>query len=168
MEDVMSAENKIKLLLVDDEVKFLNSIAKRLELKDIDVTTASEGQAAIASAQEGIFDVAVVDFQMPGMDGAQVLKVLKENHKYLEIIMLTGHATIDSAVEATKLGAFKYLEKPYDFEKLVEIIQQAYEARLKKKFEHSQKRIKEIQRLSMGASPLGLLRAMARLDDDEK
>ena len=164
----MSAENQIKLLIVDDEVKFLASIAQRLELKNFEVTTASNGKEAIASAEKGRFDVAIVDFQMPGMDGAQVLKTLKNNHKYIEIIMLTGHATIDSAVECTKLGAFKYLEKPYDFEKLVEVIKEAYEARLKKKFEHNQKRVAEIQKLSMGVSPLGLLRALAQLDDKEK
>ena len=164
----MSAENKIKLLMVDDEVKFLESISKRLELKNFDVTTASNGQEAIASAEKGLFDVAVVDFKMPGMDGAQVLKTLKANHKYLEIIMLTGHATVDSAVECTKLGAFKYLEKPYDFDKLVEVITEAYQERLKKKFEHNQKRIEEIQKLSFGSSPLGLLRALARLDNEEK
>jgi DNA-binding NtrC family response regulator len=112
--------------------------------------------------------VAVVDFRMPGMDGTQVLKALKENHKYLEIIMLTGHATIESAVECTRLGAFKYLEKPYDFDKLVETIQEAYEARLKKKFEHNQKRIEEIQKLSIRTSPLGLLRALSKLDDEKK
>ena len=164
----MSNENKIKLLMVDDEVKFLESISKRLVLKNFDVTTAVNGKEAIESAEKGFFDVAVVDFQMPGMDGAQVLRTLKEKHKYLEIIMLTGHATVDSAVECTKLGAFKYLEKPYDFENLVETIQEAYEARLKKKFEHNQKRMEEIQKLSISSSPLGLLRALARLDDDEK
>ena len=164
----MSNENKIKLLMVDDEVKFLESISKRLVLKNFDVTTAVNGKEAIESAEKGFFDVAVVDFQMPGMDGAQVLRTLKEKHKYLEIIMLTGHATVDSAVECTKLGAFKYLEKPYDFENLVETIQEAYEARLKKKFEHNQKRMEEIQKLSISSSPLGLLRALSRLDDDEK
>ncbi len=164
----MSNENKIKLLMVDDEVKFLESISKRLVLKNFDVTTASNGKEAIASAEIGLFDVAIVDFQMPGMDGAQVLKALKDKHKYLEIIMLTGHATVDSAVECTKLGAFKYLEKPYAFEKLVETVTEAYEARLKKKFEHNQKRIEEIQRLSLGSSPLGLLKALARLDNEEK
>jgi len=164
----MSNENKIKLLMVDDEVKFLESISKRLVLKNFDVTTAVNGKEAIESAEKGFFDVAVVDFQMPGMDGAQVLRVLKEKHKYLEIIMLTGHATVNSAVECTKLGAFKYLEKPYDFENLVETIQEAYEARLKKKFEHNQKRMEEIQKLSISSSPLGLLRALARLDDEEK
>ena len=164
----MSNENKIKLLMVDDEVKFLESISKRLVLKNFDVTTAVNGKEAIESAEKGFFDVAVVDFQMPGMDGAQVLRVLKEKHRYLEIIMLTGRATVNSAVECTKLGAFKYLEKPYDFENLVETIQEAYEARLKKKFEHNQKRMEEIQKLSISSSPLGLLRALARLDDEEK
>jgi DNA-binding NtrC family response regulator len=164
----MSNENKIKLLMVDDEVKFLESISKRLALKNFDVTTAATGQEAIESAEKGLFDVAVVDFQMPGMDGVQVLNALKERHKYIEIIMLTGHATVDSAVEATKLGAFKYLEKPYAFEKLVEVIKEAYEARLKKKFEHNKKRMDEIQKLSFGQSPLGILRALADLDNEEK
>ena len=164
----MSNENKIKLLMVDDEVKFLESISKRLALKDFDVIAASNGEEAIASAENDLFDVAVVDFQMPGMDGAQVLKALKERHQYLEIIMLTGHATVDSAVECTKLGAFKYLEKPYAFEKLVEVIKEAYEARLKKKFEHNKKRMDDIQKLSFGHSPLGILRALAHLDNEEK
>ena len=164
----MSNEKKIKLLMVDDEVKFLESISKRLALKDIDVIATSNGEEAIASAENDLFDVAVVDFQMPGMDGEQVLKALKERHQYLEIIMLTGHATVDSAVECTKLGAFKYLEKPYAFEKLVEVIKEAYETGLKKKFEHNKNRMDEIQKLSFGHSPLGILRALAHLDNEEK
>ena len=164
----MSDQKKLKLLLVDDEIDFLKTIAERLRLKDFEVIAASTGEEAIASAENEFFDVAVVDFQMPGMDGTQVLKVLKDRHRYLEIIMLTGHATIDSAVESTKLGAFKYLEKPYDFEKLVEVIKEAFEARLKKKFEHSKAHLEKIQKLSLRESPLGLLRALAHLDDDIK
>ena len=114
----MSNHKKIKILLVDDEIDFLKVMAERLSLKGFDVIAASNGKDAIVSAEKDLFDVAVVDFQMPGMDGTQVLKLLKERHKYLEIIMLTGHATVDSAVECTKLGAFKFLEKPYDFENL--------------------------------------------------
>ena len=164
----MSSQKKIKLLLVDDEIDFLQAIAERLVLKDFDVITASTGREAIASAENDLFDVAVVDFLMPGMDGTQVLKALKDRHRYLEIIILTGHATIDSAVESTKLGAFKYLEKPYNFEKLVQVIKEAYEARLKKKFEHSKEHMEKIQKLSFRESPLGLLRALSHLDDDEK
>lgn len=164
----MSSQNKIKILLVDDEPEFLKTVSERLTLNDFDVIAVSNGGEAIASAEKGFFDVAVVDFQMPGMDGSKVLKALKERHKYLEIIMLTGHATINSAVECTKLGAFKYLEKPYNFEKLVEVIKEAYEARIKKKFEHNKKHMEEIKKLSLRESPLGLLRILARLDDEEK
>ena len=164
----MSDQNKIKLLLVDDEIDFLQSITERLVLKDFNVVAASSGREAIAATEKGLFDVAVVDFQMPGMDGSQLLALLKKKHKYLEIIILTGNATIDSAVECTKLGTFKYLEKPYDFEKLVEVIKDAYAARFKKKFEHKEKHLEEIKKLSFRESPLGLLRALARLDDEEK
>jgi len=164
----MSTRNKIKLLLVDDEIDFLQAMAERLRLKDFDVITAKNGTEAITAAENNLFDVAIVDFQMPGMDGNKVLKALKDRHRYLEIIMLTGHATIESAVESTKLGAFKYLEKPFAFDQLVEVIGEAYEARLKKKFEHNEKHMEEIKRLSLRESPLGLLRALARLDDEEK
>jgi len=164
----METDNTIKILMVDDEVKFLKAISDRLNLKGFDVTTATNGDDAIEAAKKGGFDVAVVDLQMPGTDGAQVLKILKQNHKFIEIIMLTGHATVDSAVECTKLGAFKYLEKPYDFDKLVEALKEAFQARLKHKFESNMNRMAAIQKISLQQSPLGLLREMARLDDDRK
>ena len=82
--------------------------------------------------------------------------------------MLTGHATVDSAVECTRLGAFKFLEKPYDFDKLVEALKEAYTARMHKKYERDQERMAKIQQMAMGRSPLGLLKEMARLDDGEK
>ena len=75
--------------------------------------------------------------------------------------MLTGYATVDTAVECTKSGVFKFLEKPYAFEKLVEIIKETYETRLKKKSENSKRRMDEIQKLSFGQSPLEILRALA-------
>jgi DNA-binding NtrC family response regulator len=168
MEGVMEKDNTIKILMVDDEIKFLKAISDRLSIKGFDVTTASNGDEAIEAAKKGGFDVAVVDLQMPGTDGSQVLKILKQNHKFIEIIMLTGHATVDSAVECTKLGAFKYLEKPYDFEKLAEALREAYQARMQKKFVSNQKRMEAIQKISMHQSPLGLLREMAQLDDGRK
>ena len=161
-------EKRIKLLIVDDDEKFLKTIAERLGLKDFDVTTASEGNQALQSAKKGKFDVAILDLKMPGMDGMEVLQSLKKKHKFLEVIMLTGFASIDSAVEATKLGAFGYLEKPYNFEKLLEVLKKAYETRLRKKFEHDKKRMDEIEFLAMGSSPMGILRSLMRIDDDEK
>ncbi|WP_419655908.1 two component system response regulator [Desulfosarcina variabilis str. Montpellier] len=164
----MEAENTIKILMVDDEEKFLQAVSERLSIKGFDVKTATNGDDAIAAAKKGGYDVAIVDLQMPGTDGTQVLKILKENHRYIEIIMLTGHATVEAAVECTRLGAFKFLEKPYDFDRLVEALKDAYQARIEKKFESNRKRMEMIQRLSMHQSPLGLLREMAQLDDARK
>jgi DNA-binding NtrC family response regulator len=164
----MQTDNTIKILLVDDEDKFLQAVSERLSIKGFDVQTAVSGEAAIAAAEKGGYDVAVVDLQMPGTDGTQVLKILKANHRFIEIIMLTGHATVDSAIECTRLGAFKYLEKPYDFEKLVAALKDAYQTRMEKKFDSNRKRMEAIQELSTHQSPLGLLRAMAQLDDGRK
>lgn len=168
MEDIMESVGKIRILLVDDDMAFLKIVSERLEIKGFDVTSANSGDEAIKAANKGGFDVAVLDLQMPGTDGAQVLRLLKKNHQFLEIIMLTGHPSVDSAVECTKLGAFNYLEKPYDFDKLVEALKAAYQCRMQKKYKHDQKRSEEIQALSTHRSSLGLLRALARLDDDRK
>ncbi len=161
-------KKQIKLLMVDDEENFLSTTAKRLGRRDFDVTTATEGNQAIKAAKKGKFDLAILDLRMPGMDGMELLQILKKKHKYLEVTILTGYASIDSAVEATKLGAFSYLEKPYNFEKLLEVLKEAYEARLRKKFEHDKKRTEEIEILAMGSSPIGILRSLMRIDDDEK
>jgi DNA-binding NtrC family response regulator len=165
----MAGENNtINLLIVDDDKDFLVPIAERLGMRDFNVTTATEGILAIKAAKKGNFDVAIVDMKMPGMDGMELLQILKKKHKFLEVIILTGHVSIDSAVEATKLGAYSYMEKPYDFEKLLATLKEAYETRLKKKFEHDQRRMKEIETLAMGSSPMGILKSLMRLDDDEK
>lgn len=161
-------ERKIKLLMVDDDEKFLNTAAERLGLKEFDVATATESEQAVKLAKKEKFDVALVDLKMPGMDGTELLKILKKKHKFLEVIILTGFGSIDSAVECTKLGAFGYLEKPYNFDQLLEVLKNAYEARLRKKYEHDKKRKEEIDFLAMGASPLAILRALRHLDDEEK
>ena len=83
-------------------------------------------------------------------------------------IILTGYGSIDSAAECTRLGAFGYLEKPADFDKLIDVLKQAYTERLKKKFKRDQKRMEDIEFLSMGASPMSILASLRRLDDDEK
>jgi len=160
--------DKIKILIVDDEVKFLDSVARRLEMRNFDVTKAVNGQEALEAAREAGFDLALLDLKMPGLNGQQVLEQLKKEHKYLEVIILTGHGSVDSAIECTKLGAFGYLPKPYELEKLLEVLQQAYESRLKKKFEQDDARMEKIMRLATGSSPLGILRELAKLDDEEK
>jgi DNA-binding NtrC family response regulator len=126
------------------------------------------GFRCIDAAQKGQFDIAIVDLKMPGMDGTEVLRVLKEKHEWIEVIILTGHGSIDSAVETTRLGAHSYLQKPYKFDELITSIKDAYTARLMKKFQHDKKRKDDVEFLSMG-SPLSILAALRRLvDDDEK
>ncbi|MCF8113485.1 MAG: response regulator [Desulfotignum sp.] len=164
----MTDIEKIHLLMVDDEEKFLNALTERLKLKFFDITPVTNGEDAIKVAKKAQFDVAVVDLQMPGIDGVELLKILKKSHRFLEIIILSGHATIDVAVDCTKLGAFKVLEKPCSFDKLVETITEAYESRMKKKFEKDIDRMKKIQSLAFGQSPLGILRELKKMDDNQK
>jgi len=160
--------DKIKLLIVDDEVRFLAAIAKRLSMRDFDVTKATNGAEALAAASGAKFDVALLDLKMPGMDGREVLEALKAEHEYLEVIILTGHGSLDSAVQCTKLGAFGYLPKPYEFDKLIQTLKDAYEHRLRRKFERDQKRMDELAQLALGNSPLAILRKLRELDDERK
>ena len=164
----MTDGRRIRLLFVDDEPRFLEVVAKRLGRTEFDVHTAGSGREAIKVARKGKFDVALVDFQMPDLDGGEVLKLLKKRHKHLEVIILTGHASVPSAVECTRLGAFDYLEKPYEFEMLVEVLKRAYEVRLRKKFKHDRQRMKDLEMLSMGSSPVGILKSLLTIDDEEK
>jgi len=168
MSEESDEAKKIKILLVDDEVDFIQSVGEWLISRHFEVTIATRGEEAIKEARRGGYDLALLDLQMPGMDGTEVLKILKRKHKFLEAVMLTGHASLDSAVECTKLGAFGYLEKPCESEKLLEILKNAYSTRLEKKFRYDQKRADEIAILAAGSSPMGILRALVHLDDEEK
>ncbi|MCP4574594.1 MAG: response regulator [bacterium] len=119
----------IRLLLVDDEEDLVTFLAHRLRKRNMDVATYSNGEDALAEAGTRIFDVAVVDLKMPGMDGITVMEKLKELQPHVEIIMLTGHGNHDTAWEAGRLQAFRYLLKPYDFEELSGFITKAAQKR---------------------------------------
>ena len=160
--------DKIKLLIVDDEVSFLNSIARRLELRDFRVAKAVNGSEALEIAQKDKFDLALIDLKMPGMNGRELLGILKKEHKHLEVIILTGHGSLESAVECTKLGAFSYLPKPYELERLIDLLKEAYKTRLQKKFEGDMKRLEKIADIATGDSALGIMRRLRELDDDVK
>ncbi len=161
-------ESSIRLLIVDDETRFLSAISHRLSRRGFEVRTAENGEEAIALARAEKFDIALLDLRMPGMDGGEVLRVLKEEHDFLEAIILTGHGSLESAVELTKLGAFSYLPKPYELEKLIQVLKEAYQARLKRKFAADEARLNEILTLAEGESPLGILRRLRELDDSRK
>ena len=157
---------KLRLLIVDDEPQFLNALCRRLELRGFELTKASNGQEALAAARACDFDIALLDLKMPGMDGKEVLRVLKTERKNLEVIILTGHGALDTAVECTRLGAFGYIPKPYELERLLAVLRDALKARLTKKFRDDQVRVDKIRTISSNIAPLEALHALCGLDDD--
>jgi DNA-binding NtrC family response regulator len=122
MDKDMAAE---KILIVDDEQDFVSALAKRLRSKGWDAETAAGGKEALEKAESSEYTAIVLDLKMPGLDGIQTLKRLKEINPDLQIILLTGHGSIREGVEAMKHGALDFLEKPADFEDLLEKINAA-------------------------------------------
>lgn len=120
----------MKLLFIDDEQTFLKYLAKRLVLDGFDVTTTFSGEEGVQAATKEKFDVAVVDLQMPGIDGIEVQKRLKELQPNLPCIVLTGHGSVENALESGKYNAFKFLSKPVDMDTLIDTVKAAYEFRL--------------------------------------
>ena len=115
-----------KVLLIDDEQDFLDVMSERMKNRDIDVTTASSAKDALNLATTGGFDAIILDLQMPEMDGMVALEKLKTINPDLQIILLTGHATVEKGVQAMKLGATDVLEKPADIQVLTEKIKKAH------------------------------------------
>jgi two-component system response regulator CpxR len=118
---------KINVLLVDDEKNFVEFLAERLQLRDFNVLTAFTGDEAIKLVKENDFDVIVLDVQMPGKNGVETLKEIKKIEQLSQVIMLTGHATVKTAIQGMKNGAFDYLMKPTDTDDLIEMMNKAYE-----------------------------------------
>jgi two-component system, OmpR family, response regulator VicR len=115
-----------KVLLVDDEAPFIETLAKRLSKRDLTIVTAFSGAEALRKLDtEASVDIVVLDVKMPGMDGIETLKAIKNIHPLVEVIMLTGHATVESAIEGMRLGALDYLMKPCDIEVLMVKVQEA-------------------------------------------
>jgi DNA-binding NtrC family response regulator len=119
----------VRLLLVDDEEDLVDFLAQRLAKRGFVVETATSGERAVDLGGETTFDVAVVDLRLPDMDGIAVIRELKKLQPFVETIMLTGHGSHETALEAGKLKTYRYLLKPYDFEQLIEKIDSAVETR---------------------------------------
>ena len=133
------------VLLVDDEVPFVQTMTKRLTKRDLRITSAFNGQEALDKLEEHrSIEVVILDVKMPGMDGNETLKEIKRRYPLVEVIMLTGHATVESGIEGMKMGAFDYLMKPCDMDQLISKVKEA----AAKKRQHEDKiveaRMKEI------------------------
>lgn len=116
----------IQVLLVDDEERFLSTTKILLEKRGLAVFTAKSGVEALKVLEEKRVDIVILDVKMPGMDGVETLRKIKQRFPLLEVIMLTGHASVESAVEGLKLGAFDYVMKPCDVPDMLEKIKEAY------------------------------------------
>jgi DNA-binding NtrC family response regulator len=144
---------KTRVLLVDDEEEFVEALAERLSMRDYDVTTALRGEEALDKLRQYNFDVVILDVRMPGIGGNEVLHEIKRIKPLTEVIMLTGHATVESAIEGMKQGAYDYLIKPCETEDLVSKINKAHE----KKAEHEE-RIRDAKVKEIISSPRAALR----------
>lgn len=157
-------EKRINLLIVDDEELFLEALKKRLEVRDFNVITVNRGDKALEAAREYAIDVAIVDLRMPGMSGEETLEALKAEHKWMEVVILTGHGSTESAVECTKRGAYYYLQKPCELDHLLEVLKEAYKERVMNKMKIKEKRMDEILKTAESGSPLSVLRRIKELD----
>lgn len=118
------------VLIVDDEEDFRETLVKRLQKRRLNVFGAESGQRALDLMNTLIFDVVVLDVKMPGLDGIDTLREMKKKNPLMEVILLTGHASMESGVEGMNLGAFDYVMKPVNIDDLMEMIRQAYERKL--------------------------------------
>ena len=159
-------KKKINLLIVDDEEQFLASISKSLELRDFNVIAVNRGEKAIEAAKENAIDIALVDLKMPGISGEETLKRLKQEHKWMEVVILTGHGAIDSAVECTKSGAYSYLQKPCGLNELLETLQDAYKKKVMNKQQIEEKKMNELLNISISSSPREILRKLRDMDKE--
>ena len=119
-----------RILLVDDEVAFTKNLSLLLSKRGYEVRAVNDGESALRVAEEIEFDVVLLDLKMPGIDGIETLKRLKRRKPLVEVIILTGHGSVDSAIEGVGHGAFDYAMKPFDLNELNERISKAFQRKL--------------------------------------
>jgi len=144
---------KMKMLLVDDEERFLATTQKLLAKKDIEAVTATSGKEALEILLQKNIHVVILDVKMPGMDGIATLKEIKSRFPMVEVIMLTGHATVESAIDGLKSGATDYLMKPTGIDELVDKAEEAF-----KKRQRLEEKIRMAQSRKFMKSPRDILR----------
>ncbi len=128
----MSMSSKPSILIVDDEERFRITLAKLLSVKGFEVESVGSAKEALTKIAEGNYDVILLDVKMPEMNGVEALAEIKKLKPYLEVIILTGHASVDVAVEIMRLGGYEYLLKPCPTDELVDKIDAAYERKIKR------------------------------------
>jgi DNA-binding NtrC family response regulator len=121
-----------RILLVDDEIVFANNMSKLLTRRGYQVTAVNSGDAALQSLLNNSFDVMVLDLKMPGMDGIAMIHEMRKLGLSTEVLILTGHGSIDTALEAIQLGAYDYVTKPCEISELISKIESAFQKKTPK------------------------------------
>ncbi len=116
-----------RVLIVDDELDFLETIVKRLKRRKLDAVGVTSGREALEILERQPFDVVILDVRMQGMDGLETLREMKKKRPLMEVIMLTGHASVESGMQGMQLGAFDYVMKPAEIDDLIQKVRQAFE-----------------------------------------
>ena len=119
-----------RVLIVDDERDYVEVLVERMQLRGLEAHGAGSGAAALALLEQRPFDVVILDVGMPGLGGIEVLERIKERFPAIEVLMLSGHANVELAVRGMDLGAFDYLVKPVDFDRLLYRVEDAYQSKL--------------------------------------
>ncbi len=122
----MTQLEEVRVLLVDDEVEFVDTLAKRMKKRKLKASSVNSGEEALEFLGQHPTDVVILDVKMPGIDGIQTLREIKQQYPLVEVIMLTGHANVEVAIQGMEIGAFDYLMKPMAIDDLVYKIQDAY------------------------------------------
>jgi DNA-binding NtrC family response regulator len=140
----MSEEIKADILLVDDEEQFLKVLSQRMEGRGMKVDTSTSGEDALKKVEGKDFDAIILDLAMPGMSGIETLKRIRSENPDVQIIILTGHGSVEKGVEAIKAGAVDFLEKPADLNKIMEKIAEAKHKRIVLVEKKHEEHVKEI------------------------
>ncbi|HSL17687.1 MAG TPA: response regulator [Methylomirabilota bacterium] len=133
-----------KVLLVDDEEEFVETLAERMRTRGMEVATTNSGADALERVDAEDFDVVVLDLKMPGIDGMEALERIKRRRPDIQVVLLTGYATVEKGVEAIKLGALEFLEKPVDLASLTDAIHKAKATKMVLVEKETEERIKDI------------------------
>jgi len=160
-------KQNINLLIVDDEKQFLESISKRLSVRGFHVIAVDRGEKAIAAAKENPIDIALVDLKMPGINGEETLKALKKAYQWMEIVILTGHGSVESAVECTQSGAYSYLQKPCKLDDLMDVLVNAYKKKVMNRRNIDAHKMDTLMKMAIGESPREILQSLQKLDKGE-
>ncbi len=159
-------DQQIRLLFVDDEADFVEYMQKRLKRHDIEVQSYVDPVEALESTEGVSFDVALLDLKMPGLDGEELLRRLRARDPSLEVIILTGHGSIESAFRTSREGAYEYLQKPCDFDELVRSICSAYAKRITALDAQRAPEVKSLFERMLHSRPVDLLFKLKAMEND--